>query len=502
MAADLGYSKHTSGGASSYVKTETVSSLPKSTAKAADDHAVVDHGPVGPVSSDKPDLPVFSAPEAEEPALAAVTPIRGDTGVEDLYPFPPIHWKEIVPPGTFLWHWMDITTADDVPEEYHFWNGLVAVAMALGRDVTLYDRIPVFGNLFVCTVGHSGDGKSQSRSHLTALLARTLPYKHSDPSSRGVRKINTPGSAEALIHQFSKPIFDPSDPKKIAYFAPVRGIVDFNELAAFAGRAGRAGSVLKPVLMEFYDNARHISTVSMTHGSKEAADSFASVTTTTQPRAFRDLMRKSDIDSGFLNRWILVGGVPKERVAIGGVKCDTRPCDEYLNKIAAWAGKPRELTWEPDAQAAFEDFYKKILYPQKMADETGLLVRIDLTLKKIALLLTANSRLDSVPLWVVEKLVPLYKYLIECYGLSSAAIGSTLHSEIADEILKHIVRISATNGGKGASVRELSQRMHRKNFPREHVVKVLKFMTDLGELAQETYQGKRGPATVRYKNVD
>src|SRR3546814_6014676 len=72
---------------------------------------------------------------------------------------------------------MDATVKDDVPEEYHFWNGLLGLGFALGRDVSLMDFQPVYGNLFVCTLGRTGSGKSRAKGHLDRLLSTALPHE-------------------------------------------------------------------------------------------------------------------------------------------------------------------------------------------------------------------------------------------------------------------------------------------------------------------------------------
>jgi hypothetical protein len=516
MAADLGYIKTQSSGTVFYEKngthTDTESAadeiesdmsdssfsnrnLPNNSGSATvgtnppteDNHSELSHN----IQSDLD----------ESDSLAVVLPLPEQEEPEEVYLFPKLDWRKIVAPNTFLDEWMAATTQDDVPEEYHFWNGLMAVSFALGRDVTLFDRIPVLSNLFICLLGRSGDGKSQSRYHLKELLGKALPYKHNDWTNKGVRNVTTPGSAEVLIYHFSKPIFDPADNRTVVGHAPVRGLVDFNELSALSARTNRQGSALKPVLIEFYDNAKIIGTSSMTHGTKEAHNPFACITTTTQPRAFRELMRQSDIDSGFLNRWLFVGGKEKRRTAIGGVMVDVDALVPALREIWTWAGKGRQLTWELDAAEAFEEFYHKIVLPGKKEDETGLLVRIDLTLKKLALLLTANSKLDAVPLWVVEKLVPLYNYLLGCYGISSAAINNTLHQEIRGKILELAQRYTKKDG-RGVSIAEVRRALHRRNYPMEQMIKVLKFMTELGELEKVELVGKVGRPTVRYRSVD
>lgn len=444
----------------------------------------------------QPEPTVTAEPEGTE---ATVEPLFDE---DDEIEFPTLDWRSLTQPLTFLDTYMRQTHVDDVPEEYHFWNGLIALGLALGRDVTLYDRIPVYGNLFVCLLGNTGDGKSRSFSHLRRLLREALPHKWDEPSSKGAHIVGAPASAEVLIHNFSKPVMDPVNPKVISYYAPVRGLVEFNELSALVGRTSRQGNVLKPTLMEFYDMAPQIMTSSMTGGKKQADEPFASVFTTTQPRALKELMKKSDSDSGFLNRWIFASGQQKQRVAIGGVQIDIAPAVTPLQEIHGWTGlHTKQISWDEGAAELFTEFFHGTLFPIQQADESGFLTRLDLTMKKLILLLTANIKQDSVPREIVEQVTSMFKYLIAAYRIPAAQIGNSLQIEVQETLIRQIKGWTERHPG-GMTYRELYLRIKHKKYPPDLIHKMLKILSDMGILeAHASQTGKVGRPTVRYKYV-
>jgi hypothetical protein len=455
--------------------------------------------PVAPVSEPDPPSEPESTGEPDGTAASVVSiapPEDDDWEIE----FPTLDWRALVEPHTFLDEYMQCTWMDDIPEEYHFWNGLLAVGLALGRDATLWDRRPIFGNLFVCLLGNTGDGKSRSFESLKDLLVKALPHRWDDPNSKGIRVVQSPASAEVLIHNFSKPVLDPTNPKVVSYYAPVRGLIDFNELSGLVGRTNRQGNVLKPTLMEFYDASGVISTSSMTTGTKEAWQPYASAFTTTQPRALKDLMKKSDVDSGFLNRWIFASGKPKQRLSLGGFKLDITPAVKPLQDIHGWVGFKKDITWDEDASKLLDEFFQRRVFPAQKIDDSGFLTRLDLTLKKLILLFTANQKLESVPKEMVEKAIAMFPYLIAAYELPAEHIGNSLAHEVQQELLRHIRRY--TTSGKGITFRELGSCIKRKKFPPDLVHKMLKILADMGEIeAVTTNAGKVGRPTVRYKYV-
>jgi hypothetical protein len=423
---------------------------------------------------------------------ATVTHIFGDIEAEEPAT---LNWHKLAKEETFLAKYMDICTVDDAPEEYHFWNAILALGLAVGRDVVLDDQKRVLPNLFVCLLGGTGDRKSRSHAHLDELIYQAMPFKADDPAGKGVDLIDSVASAEALVGSFINPIFDPTDPKKVASFSPVKGLIRFNELSALVGRAARKGNVLKPTLMEVYDGARVLQTLSMTHGRKRAENPFGSMFTTTQPGALKTLLREDDAVSGFLNRIVFATGVPKKPVPIGGAQIDILPAVDPLKRIQGWAGFGRIILWSDPAVQTFTEFFHDVLHPVQQADESGLLNRLDLLAKKLILLLCINEHLTEVNRDVVEMAISMYPYLTAAYGVPAAHIGSTINSEVRDELLRHI---EAHTKAGGITMRRLMINVKRKNFPLDIVAKTIKHLCDLGFIEAQATSGVGRP-TVKYK---
>lgn len=434
-------------------------------------------------------------------ALAVVTPIKGEDEfderiLEDIE----LNWRKIVPTGTFLERWMMQTTIDDVPEEYHFWNGMIAISMALGRDAKLHDSRPVYSNLFICILGKTGSGKSKSKYLFDQLMERALPYSATDPFSKGALRVASPASAEALIWTFQKKIEDPTAAKGAPPdLFPVKGVVDFNELSGMVGRAQRAGNVLTPTLMQFYDMENNIETVSRGHGVERAIEPFACAITTSQPKSLRGLLTTGDAASGFLNRWFFAVGKEKERFAVGGAIVDVEPAVAPLREILAWATKAKTVQWSQESLDMFTNFFHTQLMPIIKRDETDLLNRLDLLCKKLILILTANMKHKEVQVEAVEQMMMIFPYLVECYGVPGAQVGSTIQTEAREAILSsaiHATHKDPTLGITQGAINKLFSK--RKHIPMDLVAKTLKYMIDLQEIVELNIPSRAGRPTRRF----
>ena len=197
-----------------------------------------------------------------------------------------INWREIVKPDTFIWKYMEAATQDSNVEEFHFWNALIALGMAVGRNVFANDAPPVYANLFVCLLGGSSTGKTKSRRYLDKMLLKVLPFDDKLDYPDGAKEIVQPNSAEFLIRSFSKPVetLTAAGSVAVADYASVRGLIRFEELASYKAIAGRQGSDLGTRMLEFYDCKDRVSTGSLASGTTIAGQPFASAFTTTQPR--------------------------------------------------------------------------------------------------------------------------------------------------------------------------------------------------------------------------
>jgi hypothetical protein len=423
-------------------------------------------------------------------------------GDAEYYHVPELKWKDVLVPDTFLDIYMRAASLDDVPEEYHFFHALVALGQALGRDVTLAGHHPVFGNLFVCLLGKSGAGKSRAKRHFTDLVRKALPYKEDDPDSRGTKVIEAPGSGESLIKAFQKPVYDPANPKIIAYNAPVRGVVHYSELSGLLTRGNRMGSSIKPTMQQFYDCDSIISTTSLTYGTKEAQSAYASAITSTQPSALRDLVSKYDDASGFLNRWVFVLGTEKERdVLEDGIKVDISPAVSSLSEVFAWANTLKwageQVTWTEEAGNRFVDFYQTILKRDQEESHSALLARMDLLMKKLILLFSANLKEKEIPLSAVESAINLYDFLLAGYSITGKQLGQTLYSEVEASVLACV-----SKRADGLSMSQIMKSLWRRNYPTELLLKVVNNLVVVGLLEMvSSNPSKPGRKTKKYRYV-
>lgn len=458
--------------------------------------SVVPDSPPGPTSVPSPQE---SDQEANVSHMWA-----DDTDEADLVVYPTIAWQTLVPQDTFLFEYMKACTNDDAPEEYHFWHGLMALGLVCGRRVTLDDTQPVFGNIFLCILGATGTGKSRSRRHLNYVLRQTAPYHEDGTKTTGCKIVPVPSSGEYLVHQFAYEGKDPGNGKISLGYQPVTGIVDFDEMSALLSRANRQGSTLKPTLMGLADATPEVKIGGLQRGDFVASEPFCSITASTQPKAIRTLLNRHDTSSGFLNRWVFAGGKQKQIEVIGGdrsgILIDLEPAVEELKKVRGWSGFARSIKMDDDAYARFVEFFRSTIEPAKIKDETDLLKRIDLICKKLLLLLTINLRLESVPLQVVEAVIELYDYVLECYGILNSNIGVTLMQDVMTEIERHIARHMKSTG-RGASARDIAKYTKRRNFSLEQIKKALDVMTSLDIIELEPRQSNLGRPTVRYRVV-
>jgi hypothetical protein len=449
-----------------------------------------------PDNSDKRDKPAPALPEAKK-----VT----DTEVVELYPsdniiLPSLEIDQILPKSdTFLDVYCGQTRGDEAPDEFHLFHGMVAIGMACGRQAALVSKWPVYGNLFICTVATSGSGKSQSKRHLTKLLKKALPYDYANPLNLGVKQI-TPSSAEKLVDTFSAPIRDPGNATLIGY-APVKGVVHFDELASLLIKSQRVGNPLRQYLMEFFDMADEIRTQSMAT-DKVAENPFGSCITSTQPEALEDILSSQDNSAGFLNRWLYICGTTTNQTMFGSKIVDIDPAVPYLEKILGWAASFRDgelITYEPDAKEAMVKFVENQVYAD-MKDDI-IFKRLDLMVQKMVLLLAANEMRKKVTLDIVERVKLLYAYILRCYTLASKEVSTVLENKLAEKVKHQIQRLDK---GQGVALGAIIAAMKgTKTAARSEIYKTLDLMVKLGEIEEmpPPAVAGRGRPTKRYRYV-
>lgn len=382
----------------------------------------------------------------------------------------PLDWRKVVPQGTAMHRYLDIVTADDSPEEYHFWQILMLIGLICGKDVGLVDAEIVYGNLLVCVVGQTGVGKSRPERHIKRLIDASLPFNEKISASTGIRVISGAGSGEYMLKEFHHQIPDPqakNAPKGVVVpdlvHPGVRGLVKWSELSEMIGKASAKGATVREKVMELYDAAGDISFGSVTAGKTVVRDPFGSVTTTTQPEAIRRLLSRDEVASGFLNRWVFASGVPKQPEERGTI-IDVTPVAPDVQAVQRWATGMRmnhrgliDLT--ADADAEFRRFIRHEIVPLKFTDP--LYARGDLLFKKLCLLLAANSLEFTISLDTVERAKIVFAYVIRCQEFFGAALAHSEENDIEDAIIEKIAE-SVAKVGEGLPGWKIVQSLSKK----------------------------------------
>lgn len=360
-----------------------------------------------------------------------------------------IDWRTIVPGNTFLHAYLTSTSVDDSPEEFHFWNGLLALGLAAGRCRTLEDSPQVVPNLFVCLTAATTGGKSKSKRHLTDLVALGLPYKKTDQPPYGARRAKGIQSGEYLVSAFIHQALDPATGSPIpGKFFPVKALLDWEELADLIGRSNRQGSSLKDGVMDLYDAPLTLSSLGVTRGDEEAEYPFGSIITTTQFKSIRNILQRSDEASGFANRWVYATGVPKRPFSVNRTQVDLLRPSSLLGLIKEETCKSHKLvTWHPKAEKRWDEFFHDTVHPFKVTnDASGVPQRIDLLLKKLFLLFTINLRELVLTRETVDAVITLFPHLTETYRIIDEQITATQDSDDMELVLRHIARLMMPNG--------------------------------------------------------
>lgn len=408
-----------------------------------------------------------------------------------------INWRSIVPDGTFMRAYLDATTTDACPEEYHFWSALMALGMSAGLNRVLRDGPPVTANLFVCLTGPTGTGKSRAKKHLFDLLGENLKYDRTDILPQGVRVLPNASSGEIVVKWFQHEVLDVNGKPIPGQFLPMRVLVNSEELAGIVTRSSRQGNTLKDILMDLYDCKSSIDSNSLAN-SLSAPQPFGSVVTTTQNKSIREVISKKDNSSGFVNRWVFATGVPKPERAINKVQVDLIRAGGLIRLINGECSTKKVVDWSSEAESAWERFFHARVVPdKKRGDEAEVFQRIDLLLKKLFLLFTINNRELVVSGDTVQRVLQIYPYLVESYDVIGEQVSATSQGDDEDYVLSVVSRMAKQ--GKQPTPRDVFQ-MTKKRIPNTGMVrKILENFVALDVL--QRFQLPSGPAGGKPKVV-
>lgn len=443
-------------------------------------------------------------PEPDREIIVEEGPIFADA--------PSIDWRNIFPENTFIHDYMTHAVFnDDCVEEFHVWNAIAAIGMALMKDVALNDKPLVYGNLFICDVARSGGRKSKTNGLLMDVLTRTFPY---DPESGGglMVPVPPPSSGESLIDVFVNEQPDLSAPGTTITHR-VHGLMEVPELSGLVNVATRNGNVLESVLINLYDCRPEVTTTSRGSGIKKARDPYCSMLTAVQPKLLQSLVTDKMVVSGFANRFVWVFGPEKPEIDMGSIDDTAANVNHLVSKLNEvrntmlssvplhpWSGN-RVLNMDPESRRIFKKFHYETMVPTKKADDSDLAVRVNLLMKKLILIFTANMGKSSVPPEAVEQAIALWPYLIDCYARVGSQINSTVMREAEKRVLDGVIAFTKKHE-KGPTRRELWNNSIKNYKPiesRENLGKIMATMVKDGILEElEPRPGGRGNPQPRY----
>jgi hypothetical protein len=346
--------------------------------------------------------------------------------------------------------------------------------------------------------GPTGSGKSRAIIPFRRLLAKALPDRDSEEEEpTGVTKISTPGSSEALIDALVGNVMDGTG--KLDHISPVSALLDIDEFAAFVKKASTPGSGLKERIIELYDLFDdNIEQVTRTHGKVVAVQPYFQVVTTTQPKHIADFLRRTDTESGLLNRFIFAPGKPRRApISYGKIRIDIDEAARILETIFKFAQLGHEYVLEGDALAYWDKFFQDNIAPMKLGvvDSDSMVARIDLILKKLIILFAINSMEHQPSVESVQRACSLFHYLMTSYQGFGTDISHTENRACEEKIINVLTGWSQS---KAPTRRDLTKRVG-KQFESEVIEKTLKTMVALGMIEEvPDKQDRRGRPTTRY----
>lgn len=372
-------------------------------------------------------------PEPEEP-IEKVEPtdnvIQLVPPASDDPPPPQAHleWRSIVQPGTPLDVWMEALRITSIPDEFLFWQGLQALALAAGRNVYIPSTPNIYSNIYVLNFAGTGAGKSRSIGQLEVLLTAAMPFEGDAEASRGVLVKNDAASGEGAINAHA-PVIDtvetPDDPrarKSVSRASRVKTFWHIDEFHTLMGKKGRNASMpIDKAFIMLYDNKLFVSNdKSDEKATVVAHEPFCVVASTAQPGAIRDYVHRNDIWSGFMNRWVPAIGTRKTRPRREPIADLSNAIHAFEHLATGWASHEHRIQMDDDALNVWHNFLATEIDIYLKNSEQGnlqadALMRTELLMQKICLLLCINERKESIDVELLNKALSLWPYIRDCY---------------------------------------------------------------------------------------
>lgn len=445
--------------------------------------------------------PIAATQPPEESSTEPLAEVISITSTTDDLPLsvklPTFDWRKICTPNTAISEYMKACIVNAVPEQFHFFNAMMLVGLAAGRNVAGPKKDVFYGNISPILIGNSGVGKSMSWRPVRTVLKEAMPFFClSSGEHAGVVLASAPGSGEDLMDVFNKNV--DKDGKPIENLRGVKALISYGEVSHFVSKASAKFSVLENSIQDLYDAQYDVGVRSRSGGQSNAIEPFFCLTSTSQPKIVGQTFTADQVANGLAGRLDFVTGTYKEPDPFEN---ETDSLDQAVAEykvLAHWANQGlRNLEWSDEAKPMWAEFFDKKIRPIKRDSETDINKRMDLKIKKFALIFAVNEMHEEIMPSDLQKAIYLFDYVAQVLAFIGGKIGQTQRYEIETDILEFIVEYFKKNG-KPCCMRDLKRSFARRNWETGDYLAAIKGMAEMGEIVIESVKPKRGPAKDMY----
>lgn len=387
-------------------------------------------------------------------------------------------------PANFAKAYMDYATArTDAPRIFHTFAALAVCGAALGNRLYLDAG---WGNIYpstwTCFIGRSGVRKTTSGSLAVGLLARadkTLMLPHDF-------------SREALYDQLAARACG------ILWWREMGSVLKVMKLDYNSG--------VKETLTDFWDSPDSVVRRTKAAGILEFERPSITILAAAKPRWFQENIDRSDVEGGFLGRWMFVTadanngegkffGTPT--TSAQGIQRESLV--EHLRSLTrVGTNEPRQIIPTADARDVLERWLRKFQaeYQDEDKDPADFAQRAGTQVIKLALCILAcrgANDLSEIPHQAIEQAIELFSQSFQCSQALVALIAG--HDKDHDTLGR--INGLVKNAGGTITRRELCRRMSMTVRHLDEYVETLIVSGVLEQVSERRPEG--GPPTVFYR---
>ncbi|GEM_PF-1131772 len=409
------------------------------------------------------------------PKIATVTPPQARR-VDFPLELPDSVWRGVVRDYRDM-----LARTTEAADSFHLFTFLACAGSVIGRRAFIRYGLSLHGNLYVCIVGPTAEGRKT-----TSLRHAERAIREVDPSWRVLRGLS---SAEGLLSQ----VADPWEKKNAKDTVVAQGGTADKRLMAWLSelstllKKARQDSVsnIIPLLTEAFDCPPDLC-LPTRNDPITVTEPYISLITASTPSWLEDLADR-DIMGGFGNRFVYVLGPPKAPIPFPDPP-DARLMEKvvsHIGDVLLWLPDSLEVTLTGPARDLWAEFYTR-WKGQTWPDETlgAVLQRIpDITLK-VALIYAVLEKRREIDADILTAAIDAGGYCVA----SAQRIFSGFHATRASKLESRVLEVLKEGPVK-------SWALHRAigggRYSSDEINRALDALCRAGSVSR-TGQGERG----------